>query len=170
MVKKYGQRRALTIWQPLASFLFLPAGSGYWKTFETRGWATDYRGELAIHAASKDLAEVLRTVHRISTLQAIGEGLIRMWYPDGAPEGVSWEAVVDELSRTRDPRLPRKAVIGTVELVDCIEITEDFRAKQSKRELALGNWRIGNYAWKLRKRRLFPAPVTCNGQQGLWLW
>lgn len=38
--------KALTIWQPWASLLV----SGQ-KKYETRSWATAYRGPIAIHAA-----------------------------------------------------------------------------------------------------------------------
>ena len=38
--------KAITIWQPWASLLV----SGR-KRYETRSWATSYRGPIAIHAA-----------------------------------------------------------------------------------------------------------------------
>jgi len=40
--------RALSLWQPHAQAIALGL-----KPFETRGWSTDYRGPLAIHAAKK---------------------------------------------------------------------------------------------------------------------
>lgn len=40
--------KALTLWQPWASLIAVGA-----KTIETRGWATNYRGPLAIHAAKR---------------------------------------------------------------------------------------------------------------------
>lgn len=40
--------RALTLWQPWASLVAVGA-----KTIETRGWSTDYRGPLLIHAAKR---------------------------------------------------------------------------------------------------------------------
>jgi len=40
--------KALSLWQPWASAIAL--GS---KRIETRGWATSYRGPLAIHAAKR---------------------------------------------------------------------------------------------------------------------
>ena len=40
--------KALTIWQPWASLLV----SGQ-KKYETRSWATAYRGPIAIHAAMR---------------------------------------------------------------------------------------------------------------------
>ena len=41
--------KALTIWQPWASLIACGA-----KRYETRSWATKYRGPIAIHAAMKD--------------------------------------------------------------------------------------------------------------------
>ena len=40
--------RALSLWQPHGQAIALGL-----KPFETRGWSTDYRGPLAIHAAKK---------------------------------------------------------------------------------------------------------------------
>ena len=40
--------RALSLWQPHAQAVALGI-----KPFETRGWSTDYRGPLAIHAAKR---------------------------------------------------------------------------------------------------------------------
>jgi activating signal cointegrator 1 len=40
--------KAISLWQPWASAI--PMGL---KSWETRGWSTNYRGEFAIHAAKK---------------------------------------------------------------------------------------------------------------------
>ena len=165
---RFDERRALTVWQPLASLLFLPEGKGFYKQFETRSWRTDYRGPLAIHASAKDVREVIRAVQRPATLRALGEGVLRILYPDGPPPGTDWQTVIELLRSSRDGILPRKALIGTVELADCLEITPELRAEQPARELAVGNWRPGAYAWVFKNRRLFDAPITINGQQGLW--
>ena len=47
--------KAITIWQPWASLL----ASGR-KRYETRSWATTYRGPIAIHAAKRPVATSLR--------------------------------------------------------------------------------------------------------------
>lgn len=47
--------KALTIWQPWASLL---ACGG--KRFETRSWATSYRGPIAIHAATIKIPQVFK--------------------------------------------------------------------------------------------------------------
>jgi hypothetical protein len=44
--------KALSLWQPHAEAIALGL-----KPFETRGWATEYRGPLAIHAAKKVFRE-----------------------------------------------------------------------------------------------------------------
>lgn len=161
----FDDRRALTVWQPLASLLFLPEGKGYWKQYETRRWRTDYRGTLAIHASAKDMREVLRSVERLSTLHYLGEGVLRILYPEEPyPPDMDWQVMANLLRTSRDGYLPRKALIGTVELADCLEITPELRAKQPPRELALGNWQPGAYAWVFKNRTLFPAPITMNGQ------
>ena len=46
--------KALTIWQPWASLLV----SGQ-KKYETRSWATDYRGPIAIHAAMRPVRRTI---------------------------------------------------------------------------------------------------------------
>lgn len=50
--------KAISLWQPYASAI--PLG---FKRVETRHWTTNYRGELAIHAAKKD-DKILRAVTR----------------------------------------------------------------------------------------------------------
>ena len=40
--------KAITLWQPWASLIACGA-----KKYETRSWATRYRGPIAIHAAKK---------------------------------------------------------------------------------------------------------------------
>ena len=46
--------KALTIWQPWASLLV----SGQ-KKYETRSWATTYRGPIAIHAAMRPVRRTI---------------------------------------------------------------------------------------------------------------
>ena len=53
--------KALTLWQPWASLV------GPAKTIETRGWYTNYRGPIAIHAANTNVG--FRVVKADSDLQ-----------------------------------------------------------------------------------------------------
>jgi hypothetical protein len=79
---------ALSLWQPWASYI--AAGM---KRFETRHWATNYRGPLAIHAAKRPLTEDER------------------WLLEDFP-----------LAYGHGP-LPFGAIVATCELVDCLRIT-----------------------------------------------
>ena len=45
--------KALSLWQPHATAIALGL-----KRYETRGWSTDYRGPLAIHAAKRPWSDV----------------------------------------------------------------------------------------------------------------
>ena len=61
-------------------------------------------------------------------------------------------------------------IIVVADLTDCILITEDFIKTQSQSELDLGNWHIGNYAWKLENIQILTPPQKATGKQGLWNW
>ncbi len=166
--------RGLTIWQPWASLLGAPIGytpkgkPKFAKRYETRSWATDYRGRIAIHAAAKPARECLREIAGYAQLREICTALLPILYRGQVPPGADWQSVAADLEQLM-AGLPRRAVICTGELRACHLITEELRAKQSPRELALGDWTLGRYAWEIVDRRPQP-PVTCNGAQGLWRW
>ena len=138
--------KALTIWQPWASM----AAVGI-KHNETRGYPTNYRGGIAIHAGKKSVNEI-------------------------------WSAYLDERARETICRrlnlsshtgleiFPLGCVLATANLVECIKITPEFIATLSPDELALGDYTLGRYAWKLADVKQFQAPIPARGQQGLWEW
>jgi hypothetical protein len=67
--------------------------------------------------------------------------------------------------------LPLGAVVGTVELVDCIRIEELYGSEyDSPAERSYGDWSPGRYGWLLRNPVLFDAPVPARGSQGFWRW
>lgn len=151
--------KAITIWQPWASLLACGA-----KRFETRSWATAYRGPIAIHAAKKDVSEALRMIPAPTAA-----GMKKLL-------GVEWK------------ELPTGAVIATATLIGCHEIDRirEMRCAPqetgcwdcnhrgnwidaSPREVALGDWTPGRYAWELADVKLI-TPVRVGGKQGLWEW
>ena len=168
------ETRALTIWQPWASLLGTPvrytsAGRPVFaKKYETRSWATDWRGSIAIHAAAKPARESLREITDLRQLREICTALLPIIYRGKVPEGVTWQTLAAELEREL-AALPRRAVICMGELKEIHLITPEFRARQTEQELALGDWTPGRYAWEIVKRRPC-APRTVNGAQGLWRW
>lgn len=61
------------------------------------------------------------------------------------------------------------AVIGTVEIVDCVPVEEIVNAL-SERERALGDYSPGRFAWVLQNPVMFDEPFPARGQQGWWEW
>lgn len=130
-----GGLKALSLWQPWASYIAQGA-----KRYETRGWATSYRGPLAIHAAKRPMREAERA-------------LLSAWpRPFGSPP------------------MPFGAVIATARLADCIQMTEALIRAIDKRERELGDWRAGRWAWVLLEVMPLQQPVPTRGAQGLFDW
>ena len=166
--------RAITVWQPWASLLGTPVGTThagrakFAKNYETRSWATDYRGPIAIHAAAKPVHETLRLITDYAALRTICEALIPIVFRGQVPEGMTWQTFAADVERYC-AALPRRAVICVGRLADCRLITPELLARVPQRELAVGDWTPGRYAWKIADRRPQP-PATVNGAQGLWRW
>jgi hypothetical protein len=131
--------KAITIWQPYASLI----ANGH-KQYETRSWATAFRGVLAIHSAKKwDIA-----------LQQETETIAGRF---------------PELNGYATQELPRGCVIAAVELV-AIYRAEDIRDSLSELERSVGNFATGRYAWEMKVIKLPDEPIPAKGQQGLWNW
>lgn len=65
---------------------------------------------------------------------------------------------------------PMGCILATAELVDCIRITQEYIVTLSSDELALGDYTLGRYAWKMANVRELPEPIPAKGRQGLWDW
>lgn len=61
------------------------------------------------------------------------------------------------------------AVLGTVEIVDCLPVEEIIHTL-SERERMLGDYSPGRFAWVLKNPVMFSAPVPAGGKQGWWDW
>ena len=127
--------KAITLWQPWASYIAV--GS---KRYETRSWATSYRGPLAIHASARKMTE--------------GERDLLEDYP--FPHGYG--------------PLPFGAVVATCELVECVRMTDAAIAARECIELDLGDWYPGRFAWCLVNVVSLSEPIPAKGAQGLWEW
>lgn len=145
--------KAITIWQPWASLLACGA-----KQYETRSWATSYRGPIAIHAAKKNVLDTL--------------ALIPAQVKDEMKKHI--EAMVG----VKCENLPTGVVIATAELVNVWHIAQhpgtniprlgDYFV--SRKEAALGDWTPGRYAWELANVKVLPEPIPIKRKQGLWNW
>ena len=154
--------KAITIRQPWASLI----ASGD-KLYETRCWTTKYRGPIAIHAGKQLDKDAFR--YLITPLATIEQLTACDITPENAED------------------LTLGAVIATADLVNVWHIVED-KAKHipigietpdkqapdffvpTKKEIALGYWVPGNYAWELQNVKMLPEPIPAKGKQGLWDW
>ena len=164
--------KAITIMQPWASLI----ASGD-KLYETRSWPTKYRGPIAIHAGKRVDDAFQRDITPLTTMERL------------VACGITPENIND---------LQRGAIIATADLVNVWHIvyhpgtnvdvakhipigaeslTNDRRDPHfhdyfvpTEKEVALGDWTPGRYAWELQNVRILPEPIPAKGQQGLWNW
>ena len=61
------------------------------------------------------------------------------------------------------------AVLGTVEIVDCLPV-EEVIPTLTERERALGDYSPGRWAWVLKNPAMFDMPIYARGKQGWWEW
>ena len=153
--------RAITLYQPWALLIALLL-----KRFETRSWATQYRGEIAIHAGAErsywnELERELKGYRNGKYTGGNGSlaDLYWQYQSGGLPGG----------ERLNEPMV-FGAVMCIVKVVDCIPMTRDFIGQQTPSERAFGGWSAGRFAWKLEMVEVFKQPIPAKGGQGIWHW
>ena len=133
--------KAISLWQPWASLIAVGA-----KQYETRSWATSYRGPLAIHTAKRKPRASELSMWIMRTLLNHGQPLYR---------------------------LPLGYVICVVDLVDCVPTWEIVKlthtSERARIEMEFGDYGPERWAWKLENVRSF-EPIPASGKQGLWDW
>lgn len=155
---------ALTITQPYATLVSINA-----KLIETRGWATKYRGPIAIHAA-QGLGPVggKQAFAYLCHMTPFFEALRNEMQVVMQTNGQQWPHFDPE-------RLPRGAVVAIARLSGVYRIieggqVEGFHPQPLARELAFGDYSPGRFAWLLADIRRLPVPIPAKGAQGLWRW
>ena len=140
--------RVLSLWQPWASLIVHGR-----KSIETRGYPTNVRGRIAIHAT--------KSAGEFDYTNELQSATFQMVF------GFSNHPLETPLLALY--RLPRGAIIGTVEVYDCLPV-ERFKDGRdlSKSERAFGNYEAGRYGWLLRNPILLRHPIPVKGKQGWW--
>lgn len=129
-----------TIYQPYASAVF----EGM-KHYETAIRRTHIRGQVYIHAAS-----TLRPRFYVPFLMDTDD------LPESSTYTLEWLR-----------SLPLGAILGTVEIVDCVS-TEEIRDGLSEQERAFGNYGDGRWAYVLANPTKYPESIPVKGKQGWW--
>ena len=118
--------KAITVRQPWA-WAIINAG----KNIENRNWKTHFRGRVAIHAAV---------------------GMTRDEYEDACED-------IKRISRKMKiplyEDLERGAIIGTVEIIDCVQDSNS-------------PWFLGEYGFVLECPKRLPEPIPCKGALSFW--
>jgi len=65
---------------------------------------------------------------------------------------------------------PTGAVLGVVNLIECVYMTEAIIAAQTMRERLEGDWRPGRFAWITLPLIWFGDPIPSRGYQKVWDW
>lgn len=138
--------KALTLTQPWASLVAIGA-----KGIETRGWWTEYRGPLAIHAAKG--------------------------FPDDARYIATTEPFRSALGGGLATELPRGAIVAMATLRDCWRFGQNTERQLRERSAAgglppheadFGDYTAGRYGFRFKHVVALPEPVPVPGKLGLW--
>lgn len=130
--------KVLSAWQPWAQLMVLGL-----KGNETRSWPLGVVPQrIAIHAAKSvgALRQVFTQPHFYEALEAAGF--------------------------THSEALPLGAVVGTVEVYECVPTESIDPVIIGMREYTFGIYTPGRHAWRLRDPVSFP-PIPMVGHQGL---
>ncbi len=120
--------KALTIKQPWGS-LIVRGG----KDIENRDWHTNYRGIVAVHTSKKLDPDEMESAC----------GMMAGFVPKFS----------DRIFR--QDTFPLGSIIGTVEIVDCVDHSDS-------------PWFCGDFGFLLRNPVAFPEPIECRGALSFW--
>ena len=132
--------KALTVKQPWARLIFLG------KNVENRSWKTNYRGKLLVHAGKAFDYDALLFLHKHDAVNLLRSMLVHF--------KVKFDLVNCQPIGHDDKECG--AIIGSVDVVDCVENSKSRWAQP------------GVFHWILENPVEFQKPIPCKGAQGLW--
>lgn len=148
--------RGLTLTEPWASLVAIGA-----KRIETRGFATAYKGPLAIHAAKKLRPESCDIFDHVGAYGALRDKGIYCGMPEWA-------------SANKLAPLPLGHIVAVATLVhvfptrDPKRVVDALAAFGAKHEADFGNYTPGRYGWVLGGVCRLTTPIPFRGVLGLW--
>lgn len=134
--------KAITIKQPWASLIV----EGI-KDIENRTWKTNFRGKVLIHAAAKswDWDRLINYMTHMGTLGAFTAKWTRKWLLN----------------------LPTGAIIGSVEIVDCVINHPSIWAEKTIYKHGIAQTKP-IFNWVLTSPIKFDKPIPCKGKLSFW--
>jgi hypothetical protein len=121
--------KAITIKQPWASLIVHGI-----KDIENRSWRTNFRGRVLIHSSAKGDIAKFGCLQPNQRLKILNTPMSRIGFND----------------------LPFGSIIGSVEIVDCVQNHPSIWADK------------GVYNWVLANPILFPEPIPVKGKLSFW--
>lgn len=121
--------KAITIKQPWASLIVHGI-----KDIENRSWRTDFRGRVLIHSSAKGDIAKFGCLQPNQRLKVLNTPMGRIGFKD----------------------LPFGSIIGSVEIVDCVQNHPSIWADK------------GVYNWVLANPVLFKKPIPAKGRLSFW--
>ena len=141
-LKKEGEMKALSVKQPWASLICKGI-----KDIENRTWSTKYRGRILIHSSQRPVSLTEFTSHVLNDITFKLKEL-----------EISIESLYD---------CPTGAIIGSVEIVDCVINHSSIWAEKSAPKSI--DYLKQTYNWVLANPILFDKPIeNVNGKLSLW--
>lgn len=121
--------KAITIKQPWASLIVYGI-----KDIENRNWRTNFRGRILIHSSAKGDIAQFGCLQPNQRLKVLNTPISRICFND----------------------LPFGSIIGSVEIVDCVQNHPSIWADK------------GVYNWVLANPVLFKNPIPAKGKLSFW--
>jgi hypothetical protein len=143
--------KVISLIQPWASLMAIGA-----KSIETRSWATDYWGPVAIHAS--------KGFPREAKEECFGEPFFSALTTAGI-------LGIGELPRGAVIAVGNLHKVGTIgRRADGAVIVAGLEKPIEGDELAFGDYTPGRYGWVFTNVRRLPVPIPAKGALGLWEW
>ncbi len=144
--------KAISLWEPWASLIRTGA-----KKWETRSWATKYRGPLLICAAKGGLP-----FYKMNDLLSLWEFQGGLAPLVGKPLDLTWKS----WPGVKTVHLNHGKAVAIVDLTDC-KRTGDMTWAEIGTDKPFGDFTLGRYAWKLENVRAIEF-FQIKGSQGFF--
>lgn len=148
--------KAISLWPPLAALVQIGC-----KRWETRGWHTEHRGPLAIHATERFPREARALCERPAyryALRAVTPPFVR----------AAIVAIVDVAECVRSDDLLDQLDLGDQRALQLG--ASAFNGEQLLPQLHFSDFAPGRWAWRLTNLRPLATPIPATGARGLWEW
>jgi len=159
--------KAITIHQPYASLIAWGE-----KRYETRSWSTPYRGPIAIHSgkAGEVLEDFIDCIVSAKQLHKVRLDFLNHLADGNEFEYFTWLAIEARYKKFTPDMFVRGGILAIGELTAVHPTDSNFNKLLTDKELALGWYEKGRFAWQIDNVRLLDKPIHARGQQGLWDW